>query len=512
MSRPTDWEPLWHTDPVPGEPFDVRVLASKLGSVALEIEEQAKKLKSLCTADYWTGDAAATFKETAESTSTKLAKAWDRYDAASNALFDYVEVLEDQQSTSLRLLREAQALEDQRRTAQSRIDVAADAPADPAAPADPQRTADERLVGSFASDLRRLQSAIEECRRAVKGAGHLAANRIDSAIDDDGLKDGRFDGMKKWVSDRWDAAMDWVREHADIIGRIASICSWIATVLGGIAAVLALIPIIGGPLAGILGTAALVFGAVSLVCNTMLWLAGVQGLVPVLVDLVGVLSFGLGRAAIGGVKGGIAATRAAGKLTRAAQGVESAVVSRGGQLTGEAVDALVAGNRGLASQLTGVPESLLKGRMGNALGGLHGEFGEGGLKATRAIMESDPGRFPGLRALGDGFNPVSIGRDLVSDSRSLGNVIGDIRSGTHTLADFKPQHLSVLGHEGAAEVGHLSSLGHSMPGTAYSSTLGHLGSQVHVATGGFAAGVGVDIADKNGLFEPLGGVGMLDGR
>ncbi|MET8182230.1 putative T7SS-secreted protein [Streptomyces sp. NPDC005336] len=85
-ARPRDWSPLYDSDPVPGDPYEVARLGKKLRAMADEIDKQARNIKALASVDGWNSEAGRAFHETAGDTSGRLKKAYDRYDEAAAAL------------------------------------------------------------------------------------------------------------------------------------------------------------------------------------------------------------------------------------------------------------------------------------------------------------------------------------------------------------------------------------------------------------------------------------------
>jgi hypothetical protein len=133
-------------------------------------------------------------------------------------------------------------------------------------------------------------------------------------IEQDGLGDSWWDSVKDWTCDRWDSFITWVHQHADMIGKIADISSWIATALATVAIVISFIPVLN-VLAGPLLATAAAFTLVSLVAHTMLALSGDGSWIDVGFDVVALVTFGYGKVAIKSVQTSeqtlkIAATRA----------------------------------------------------------------------------------------------------------------------------------------------------------------------------------------------------------
>lgn len=377
--RPSDWEPLAETDPVPGDPVEVRQLSRELKDIARTIQEQTEKLRTMCSDEFWDADAAKKFDHTAQDRAKELGKVYDRYHAAATALDGYVPTLESEQAQTLTLRTAALELRDARDAAQRRLDHD-DAQPDDADPR-PGHDLDAQAVSDYWAELRALQQRAAACAAAVHDAARRAADSLDDVIHHDGLKDGWTDHVKQWI-----------HEHADIIGLIADIAGWIATICGTLALFVGWIPIIGQALAAVLGAIALVATLVSLVCHLALLWSGDGGFLDVVLDIVGVLTFGVGRAATSGIKGAVSALRASGKMASAAEGVVVRISAKGGTVSQAVKSALTHGDLGEAAALSGVRKSLLKGWMGNEIGKL-GQFGPGGVKAMVRAMAEGPGRF-----------------------------------------------------------------------------------------------------------------------
>ncbi|WP_127479066.1 hypothetical protein [Nocardioides pantholopis] len=504
MSRPADWSPLAGADPVPGEPEEVRRLGRKLRQVADAITEQAAKLRTLCSDEYWDSDAGRRFESTARDTATKLEKAFDRYDAAAKAVETYVPVLEEEQRISLELRTQAQELQASRDQAQSRMDAD---PTDPEVPERPGRGMDQATVEGFGSDLGRLQKEVQFCADRVADAGRQAARGLTMVIDDDGLKDGRFEGLKKWAQDRIQDVKDWIHEHADLLKLIADVAGWIATACGIAALLVGWIPVIGQALAAVLTVVALAATAVSLVCHLALYWTGDGGLLDIALDVVGLATFGVGRAAISGVRGAVSAVNASGKMSAAAIRASTAITARGGRATDAVIDALSSGDLGRAASLSGVRANSLKGMMGSQFGDLTATFGPGGFKHLTQTMASAPGLVPRGADLLSGFRPSawsSMGPEAMDGLRT----IGQNWHNTPALIGEGVQNLRVSGLQNIAldadTITNISSVVRATDGfstSALNSSLHSLNVQMGQAAAATAVGTGVDAADKAGLFD-----------
>jgi uncharacterized protein YukE len=509
--RPSDWEPLAGADPVPGDPGKVRELARHLRDVAHTIEQQSEKLRTMCSSDYWDADAAKKFDHTAQDRAKELSKVYDRYHAASKALDEYVPTLEEEQARSLTYRTEAQALEDDRRAAQARLDSDAAQPAD--APERDGHSNDASTVSDFHSHLKTLQDKLAESVRRVHDAARTAAGHLDDTIHHDGLKDGWSDHLKQWV-----------HEHADVIKWIAHWAGIIATVCGVLALCVGWIPIIGQALAAVLTAVAVTMTLVSLVCHLALLWSGDGGVLDVVLDVVGLATLGIGRAVTGSLRAGIAGLKATGKMATAAEQVLPKIAVKGGAVGDDVLGALTHGSLSEAARLSGISRSTLRGMMGNEIGPLT-RFGPGGVKSMLGIMEHGPGRFL-LRGsdVVDGLRPSTFtnvyknawqgGKTLWHDSPQAW---GNIRSGAGHLAhdpagalrglsDGVRQHIS-LAPEVSADLRNAQHLVHGLDNAAVHRMQDIVRAQHLVNIGQITTFTGIDLGNTLGAFGSVPDVG-----
>lgn len=290
--RPTDWSPLAGSDPVRGDPDEIERAAKSLTDVAEEITRQAANLRKLSTAEGWDADAGRTFADSARELAGQLDKAHGRYATAGGALTRYAPELRHAQSVADAALTEA-------KQAQTTINANRPPTHPLTGPPTPEETTAERRR-QYAHD--EGISALQAARRKLDDATHhrdehagRAARAISDSIDDDGLKDSR-----------WDKFKNWIHEHADILKTIAKIAEIVATVLSTIALAISWIPFLDF-LSPVLLTLAALASGVALVCNLMLALSGDGSWLDVAVDLFAVVTFGYGAKAGVALRAGEAA-------------------------------------------------------------------------------------------------------------------------------------------------------------------------------------------------------------
>lgn len=271
--RPADWSPLTGSDPVPGDPDEVERAGKSLKDVADEITRQAGNLRRLSTAEGWDADAGRTFAASSGDVAGQLEQARGRYATAGGALKGYAPELRHAQSVADTALADA-------KQAQANINANQPPAHLPADPTPEQATAERNRQNAHDDGISALQAAR---RRLTDATGHRdehagrAERAIRDSINNDGLKDSRWDKFKNWVS-----------ENVDILKAIAKIAEIIAAVLGVIGLVLLFTPL--APLGAVLLALAAVATVVALAVSVVLALAGegswgdvawnVAGLIP----------------------------------------------------------------------------------------------------------------------------------------------------------------------------------------------------------------------------------------
>jgi hypothetical protein len=472
-------------DPVPGDPYQVAQLAKKLRTTANLISDQAQALRGLCTDEFWDSEAGEKFRSTAVDTANKLDKTYRRYDAAASATEGYGPELDEAQRLSLRARTAAQNAQADKDSAASRLSVIKD-PKD----ADPQ-VAKLKQLGTdgdtaLAAAHRTLQSALD----IRDDAARRAAAQISQVIEDDGLKDGFWDGVKHWIHQN----ADWIKKVADIAG-------WVATACGVLALLVGWIPIIGQALAAVLTAVALVATAISLLCHLALILSGDGNWLDVGIDVIGLLSFGIGRAATGGVRAGAAGLRSAAKTTAAAEAVSVRVVARGGRVGEKLTAALARGDFRAAYQESGIERGLLKGWTGNAWGDA-AAIAEGGQQFTRGVMAAAPkGLWPGAKAVAEGFSPRVIYGETHD---AFGPILTAQAWRDGATAVMARPGFSLLDLDVAREAKSALSLSDDLINSTISAPIkAGLQGQIGLFNVSTLGAVAVDFGDKRGLFDGL---------
>lgn len=375
------------SDPVPGDPEQVAKLGRELRTTAEAIQKQAKEIEALASVENWKSKTAEAFREQADGAGEKLRKAFDRYDEASDALgtsvkmdcgSEYVSELDRAQRMADNALVDAEEAEADRTSAQKSLDAQpADTPDD-----DPDKEKFSGRVESAEGRLNSAKNAIESARSIRDEAAKAAADKIREVIENDGLEDGWTDKFKNWVKEN----SDWLKVISKWAGRIAA---W----AGAAALVVGWIPVIGQALAAVAGVIALTAGVVALATDLVLALGGEGSWRTVVLDAIGVATFGLGRAAMAGAKGANAAAKAVARsnLYKAARAAGR-----------NQKNAWKIANRGSQGSIRGK-------------------------NAAQAMANMPKGKLPGWGAVKEGFSPRALYRDTVDGVKTVRNGMSEFR-------------------------------------------------------------------------------------
>lgn len=290
-ARAGEWHLLGHgRDPVPGEPAHADRLAQGYRATADDIERLAGRLRRLGELDGWTGKAAEKFAEAADDVAADLGAAERRYRELADAVRGWVAPLSRARDESAGALREAEtAADDQRRYRHDPYAGVAD-------PTPDQLTAQQRWesAGDDADERRakaqkRLDDALQDLDRAAEDvAGRIA----------DAAEHGR---------DRiWDNVGGWVRDHAELLEKVAT---WAGRIALGLAIItVAVLLIVTAPAALLMGAlfwGAVVAGGVQMVTHSVMKAsdAGDVSWLDIGMDLVGLVTAGVGRILTHGLGG-----------------------------------------------------------------------------------------------------------------------------------------------------------------------------------------------------------------
>ena len=248
MARPTDWNPLASSDPIPGDPGVVRQAAQNYADVAEAINTARDRLLAI------------TFKgkshhidklrSDCEDLVVQIKQASSRCSGAAGALKTYAGALEGAQAKSLPILKEAQEAQgDRRRWKQEEWEQYCRH----------QRTTNPVERSRAESDYRAAQSKraaaegrIAQARERLKAvvkerdeAGNRAADALRETSRNSPLKDTFWEKVQIVISD----IGKWLEEHVKPFLKNLSTIIAVATIVAGVVTVLtggAAAPVLAG--------------------------------------------------------------------------------------------------------------------------------------------------------------------------------------------------------------------------------------------------------------------------
>ncbi|WP_217245620.1 putative T7SS-secreted protein [Streptomyces sp. AC602_WCS936] len=299
-ARPKDWSPMYDSDPVPGDPYEVARLGKELRGMADEIDKQACNIKALASVDGWDSDAGRAFHEIAGDTAGRLKDAYDRYDEAAIAIgtkvqegggesSEYASELHRAQRMADKGLEEFRAAEVDHKAALKVLD-----PLQGTVPSDAKDSAERTKQGKKRDDaallMAQARQKIEQAKDIRDDAADRAAKKIKYVIHHDGVRDPG-------------GIMNWIADHADWFSAAATALA--------VAALVAAIVLSGGTLAVVLVLAAGAMSATALSGRLYDVFArgGKLDLLKIGLDVLGIIP------GLGALKGLTAAAKGARMLT-----------------------------------------------------------------------------------------------------------------------------------------------------------------------------------------------------
>jgi uncharacterized protein YukE len=361
-----DWSPFGG-NPVPGDPVQVKVLASAFHNFAHDVDSQNSLLKALKadTTGVWEGPAADAFRPHLDDLPPKLDKLVTSYREAGDALVTYAPKLAHAQDEALAALHkatEAMARLGQAKTNKANQDAANKRAADAATPDHPAPTVIQPDYGAAITQAQADLNKAHSDKDAAVSDARSAAKACVSAI-----KQAANDGIKNKHHHWWDTVIDVITHPV----KLLKVISLVANTLSGIFAICALVTCWIPGVGEFFEAASLVTGLVGLAADLTLAMMGKGSWSSVLLDAVGVGTAGvghlLGTAADAGkvvasgekaVTEGEAALQKSAELKTAARTLLQ--TGKGGKAASKAARAQAAAMRAEAGELTIAGKALTK--------------------------------------------------------------------------------------------------------------------------------------------------------
>ncbi|MFF8776742.1 hypothetical protein ACF07W_05690 [Streptomyces sp. NPDC015140] len=306
--RPVDWQPLCASDPVPGDPEEIRAEVKHMVSVAKKLRDQAKNLKAISDDKTLKGKYVKTLRDESSTLEKHMREVAGRYERVHGHLTKWSNELEDFQSDADKVLRQAKEKEAEVEADKAKKADSGDKDAPQAPPSGTEHPHDDPLH-SYRTRLSTITGNRDT--RASHHAGKIR-DEIDDVIED------------SW----WDDVKGWVHDHADGIKAFIDVLGWVATAAGFLALAIPGLNLL------VLGIAALTIGL-----RLLLVASGDATWTDVIFDVVGGLLVvgGLGAAAklASGAKATVGAAQAArtAGLSRGLRGVKGVMDDMGRLMT-----------------------------------------------------------------------------------------------------------------------------------------------------------------------------------
>ncbi|MET8944629.1 hypothetical protein ABZX30_13860 [Streptomyces sp. NPDC004542] len=294
--RPRDWQPLADSDPVPGDPEEIRDEVKHMISVAENLRVQAKLLRGIKSDNELKGKYATKLRDESDVLEKHLCEVAERYEHVHGHLTHWANELEDFQSDADKVLadakREQQELEADKAKKKSG-DNGTPHPAESGTEGDP--------LEKFRIRLDRITGDRDE------RAAHYA-RKIGGQLSDV-IKDSWWDDIKGWAHD-----------HAKGIKILLDGLGWVATIAGIVAIWIPVLNLL------VLGIAIL-----TILTRSVLVASGDASWTDLAFDVGGLLLMGVGRGGLAALKGANKVTSAAAQTTRTA-GLKAGLRSHKGML------------------------------------------------------------------------------------------------------------------------------------------------------------------------------------
>lgn len=239
-ARPRDWHPLAESDPVPGDPDEIRAEVRHIKGVASSLREQARLLRGIGDDNELKGEYVNALRSESEGLEKKLREVAERYERVHGYLHSWASELEDFQRQADRVLANAKQAQDEADAEKKK----ASEKAKPGEPSPSPSGTDHDPLSEYRLQLFRIEAERDE-------RGDHFAGKIRDQLDD-AIEDSFWDDVKGWVSDN----AELFKMIGDFLGD-----------LSGILGMLAIITMPFPPLGAIFATAAVITSGLALLSH-----------------------------------------------------------------------------------------------------------------------------------------------------------------------------------------------------------------------------------------------------
>jgi hypothetical protein len=277
--RPVDWQPLCESDPIPGDPDEIRAEVKHMISVAEKLRAQSRNLRTISNDETLKGEYVKKLREESSTLEKHMREVASRYERVHGHLTKWSDALEIYQADADKVLHRAKQNQEEFEAEKAKKSNSGGGKSPHASPSG------EDHLESYRKQLNDIIGDRDTAANDYAGKIRL---EIDDVIED------------SW----WDNVKGWVHDNADLIKAFIDVLGWVATAAGFLALA---IPLLGWV---VLGIAALTIGL-----RLLLVASGDATWTDVIFDVVGALLVvgGLGAAAklASGAKATVNAAQAA---------------------------------------------------------------------------------------------------------------------------------------------------------------------------------------------------------
>lgn len=279
--------------PLGGDVAGIRGHASRYSSTARAVSDAVEMLQAVIDASAQeTSEAVEALAGTIGDTKTYLSRIRERYEVAGSALATFADELEQAQQQAASAISAHDDAQRRHTYAQRNLSEAREATRQTVDPGELAEATDaarrySSLSTTAATDLSQAQAAYDAAVERVQRAGDTAASTISQTVSSDELNDSA-----------WDNVLDWVNQNAEWLKVVKDVLTIVTAIVG----VLSIFFPVLAPIA--LGLA-----VVSMGLSFLLASSGDGSWFDFALDAIGVLTFGVGTAALAGIKLGTVALR-----------------------------------------------------------------------------------------------------------------------------------------------------------------------------------------------------------
>jgi hypothetical protein len=219
--RPVDWEPLCESDPVPGDPEEIRAEVRHMVAVAEKLRTQAKNLKAISDEERLKGKYVQRLREDSGTLEKHMREVASRYERVHGHLTKWANKLEDHQDDADRILREAKE-----KHAEVEREKAKDAEK---ADKDKDKKPISSVSGTDDDPLQTYRTRLGTVTGDRDDDADRYAGKINDEIDDV-IEDSWWDDVKGWAHDN----ADLIKAFIDVLGWVATFAGFLALAIPGL--------------------------------------------------------------------------------------------------------------------------------------------------------------------------------------------------------------------------------------------------------------------------------------